>query len=261
VALISRVEPQVRRPGRVNVYLDERFWLGISVELCLSLGLRPGTEIDAADKQRIEGLKDEEKARTIALRALERRALSEGQLRRKLAEREIAEPLIDATLSHCHQLGLLDDERLAEQLISERRERGQGRRRVEQYLRQSAFEPDLIKRFLDEAFDPAREAEEAEAVLERRFAEGPLSGPQLQRARGYLLRRGFSFGAVEQALAPRRAENEETDPELLAELLRRRYRQGIRGRDQERKAIAYLTRKGYRFEAAAAAVKSASLED
>lgn len=257
VARITEIKRQKRRPDRVSVFLDGEFWTGMSEGLFLELGLRSDEEITDERKREIETLVVEDKALGWALERLTERMLSEAKLREKLAEREYGPAVIDLVCERCREYGLLDDRALAEHVIESGRERGHGRRRVEQRLRDLGIDRELARGLVEEAFDPKHEADEAAEVLERRFGEERLDPREQRRATQFLLRRGFSPGAAREAVARRAMSAVEQErsygSEHALEELRRRYR---RRAVDSGKAFGYLARRGYSPEAARRAVAS-----
>lgn len=258
---ITEIKRQKRQAERVSVFLDGEFWTGMSMDLMLELGLRSGADLTEERKREIETLVVEDKALGWALERLTERALSEAQLREKLAAREYGEEVIDLVCERCREIGLLDDRTLAEALIDSGRDRGHGRRRVERKLREIGISHELVRELAEEAFDPRLEADEAAEVLERRFGEERLDPREQQRATQFLMRRGFSPGAARAAVVRRAMSAEEQErrygAERALEDLRRRYRSREVARD---KAFGYLARRGYSPDAVRQAIAAYEAE-
>lgn len=141
---------------------------------------------------------DEESARSIALRALGRRAVSRQELDRALERREVEPQVREAVLDRLEQEGLVDDAQLAQDLAERLRERKQlGERGVAAELRRRGLDPEVLERP-----DDGDELERAiEAAADRRRRMGSLDDETAERRlAGFLQRRGFGGGAVRIAI-------------------------------------------------------------
>ncbi|ROR66550.1 regulatory protein RecX [Agrococcus jenensis] len=141
---------------------------------------------------------DEESARSIALRALGRRAASRQELDRTLERRDVEPEVRAAVLDRLEAEGLVDDAQLARDTAERLRERKHlGERGVAAELRKRGLDPDE----LDEA-DRDDELQRAiDAAAERRRRSGSLDDETAERRlTGYLQRRGFSGGTVRIAI-------------------------------------------------------------
>ena len=139
-------------------------------------------------------------ATSAALDLLARQAYTTAQVRDKLRRRGHADGAIDAAVARLTELRILDDDQVAAAFIRHRsRERGRIGLRYE--LTRRGIDPDTADRALTDV-DPSRELAAARALLERnawRFA----GARGLQRAAGFLARRGFASEVVRAALDER----------------------------------------------------------
>ncbi|MGC5078038.1 regulatory protein RecX [Agrococcus sp. DT81.2] len=157
----------------------------------------PEPELELEDAAAIERV-DEESARSIALRALGRKAASRQELDRTLERREVEPDVRAAVLDRLEAEGLVDDAQLARDTAERLRERKHlGERGVAAELRKRGLDPDE----LDDA-DRDDELQRAiDAAAERRRRMGSLDDETLERRlAGWLQRRGFSGGTVRIAI-------------------------------------------------------------
>ncbi|MGM1028653.1 MAG: regulatory protein RecX [Actinomycetota bacterium] len=164
---------------------------------------RPGPDGDddaaAATKEPI----DEDAARSIALRALGRKAASRRELDHTLERREVDPEVRALVLDRLEGEGLVDDAQLARDTAERLRERKHmGERGVAAELRKRGLDPDE----LDDA-DRDDELQRAiDAAGERRRRLGSLDDETAERRlAGWLQRRGFSGGTVRIAIERTRA--------------------------------------------------------
>jgi regulatory protein len=140
-----------------------------------------------------------------AIAALGRRALTERELRLKLAQRAAEVRHVDETLDRLREIGYLDDTRTAESHAYAKRElEGLGARRVLNELRRRGVDAGTAERTVAEAYREVDELGLIRQYLERRLGrrlEGKLEDPrEVQRLTQRLMRAGFSAGRIREAL-------------------------------------------------------------
>lgn len=160
---------------------------------------RDDGELEAAPVERI----DEESARSIALRALGRKAASRQELDRTLERRDVEPDVRAAVLDRLERDGLVDDAQLARDTAERLRERKQlGERGIAAELRKRGLDPEE----LDEAGRDDELQRAIDAAAERRRRMGSLDDETAERRLGaWLQRRGFSGGTVRIAIERTRA--------------------------------------------------------
>lgn len=246
---VTDIQVQKRRKDRVSIFLDGEFWTGMSQNCFLELGLESGQELTKERVREIEKRVVSDSALTYALNRLGYGMVSEAKLREKLKEREYGDAVCDEVIAQCRDLALVNDEYLAETLATEMREKGMGRGRAADKLREKGLPKDLADRALDEAFPDADEHQLARRSLQMKYGEEPLDRRTQQRVLGFLTRRGFSL-AIAQAVIAEQSLDEEAEaalhsPDEARELLRRKYGKDELSRDEQRKAYGYLARRGF----------------
>jgi regulatory protein len=191
---ISAIEPQKKNPQRVNIYLDGEFAFGLAS--IVAAWLKVGQVLDEA---RIAALQNEDEGEAVyqkALHFLSYRPRSSDEVRRNLTKREIAEPLVEATVERLRQAGLLNDAAFAQAWVENRaafRPRSKSALRVE--LRRKGLDDEVIGSVLDEQVDEEALARQAARKYARRLAG--LEWPDFrQKLGGFLARRGFSYATA-----------------------------------------------------------------
>jgi regulatory protein len=149
-----------------------------------------------------------------ALRMLARRALSEGEIRERLARREVPAPEIGTVLRRLRDARLVDDRALCADLVRVYREaRRYGRLKILRTLRARRFPPGLVEEAMREASSPDGEIEAALAALRKKFREGVPPGREgAAKAFRFLAGRGFLLETCRQAILAFRSDiSEEGD--------------------------------------------------
>ncbi len=93
---ITALEPQ-RRKGRLNVFVDGQFVIGVGETVAADLGLRVGREITPERLREIAGAEEVHKATEAALVLLEVRARARREIETRLAQKGYDE--------ECHRAG------------------------------------------------------------------------------------------------------------------------------------------------------------
>jgi regulatory protein len=141
---------------------------------------------------------DADAARSIALRALGRRAASRHELDRTLERRDVGAEVREAVLERLESEGLVDDAQLAADLADRLRERKHlGERGIAAELRKRGLDPAV----LDRADDDDELQRAIDAAAERRRRLGSLDDETAERRlAGWLQRRGFGGSTVRIAI-------------------------------------------------------------
>jgi regulatory protein len=200
---ITRIEKQKKRQDRVNVYADDEFLIGISLETLLRLGLRKGDELSAATLAVIEKTEEQHGARAAALRLLAVRPRSERELRDRLREKEFGDEEIRKTIDALSLSGLINDAEVARVMIRNARAlKPAGRMALARKLLGLGIAKDTVNNALDELLGGTAQhgdaLQAAEGFLRRvRPASTPDARRRLrQRLTAFLLRRGFPWEVV-----------------------------------------------------------------
>lgn len=157
-----------------------------------------------ASKETRPKLPPEERAREACFAALERRMRSRYELLVILRRKRIPEEVAEQVLDRLTEVGLIDDTEFARVFVASRqRSRPRGPRGLAAELRKRGIDPGVIDRVLEEAGeseDPVATARRAvEAKL--RALSGKPPGEMKRKAEAFLLRRGFSYDVIRDALA------------------------------------------------------------
>jgi len=189
--IITAIERQKRRP-RVNVFLDDRLALSLSLGLAAQAGLRRGDVVTAERLETLRQADERQQARESALRLLAYRPRSEAELRSRLARRGLPLSAVENAIEHLRQQGLVDDAAFARYWV-EARQRSSPRGR---YLLQREL---LAKGVAAETAGEALAAVVDEEAARRAAAKKARSLRNLdyatfrRRLGQFLLRRGFPY--------------------------------------------------------------------
>jgi regulatory protein len=200
---ITDIQVQKKHPSRRSIFLDGRFFCGVSDEVAVKFHLKRGMEID--DDELKELLCEEElsKAKNYVYRILARRMYTRKEIRDKLVERGYMNEVIQDVIATLERYGYLDDRIYAEEWIHSRiRLKPKGKTALRQELARKGIEKSIIEGALNQAFDESKEADMVLNLARQKVRSYSGDDPSTARRKlqGFLLRRGFDFETVRDAI-------------------------------------------------------------
>lgn len=222
---ITALEPQ-KRPGRLNVFVDGHFVIGVGETVAADLGLRVGREITSEKLREVAGAEEVHKATEAALVLLEVRARARREIETRLAQKGYDEEVITQVLEKLTRLNLLDDAQFAAQWVEAKTRVGGSRPVGRRRLSSELFGKGVAKEQIAEAVEKVTNDDElalARAAAGKKVRVVPTDREALQAERrklmGFLQRRGFGWETVKQVTrealpAPGEGATEETEDEF-----------------------------------------------
>jgi len=210
---ITRLEVQKRNDQRVNVYLDDTYAFGLTLDEAMKL--RKGQVLTAEEVQALRNDDDVIRAVDRAARFIAYRPRSEQEVRQNLKEKDVDAAVIDRAIERLHALGYLDDQVFAAFWVKDRNTFKPASPRGLRYeLKQKGISEAIIADVLAdiEAGDAAYRAAESQA----RKLRGKDKETFRTKLNGFLQRRGFSYGDAKTAISLLMQELEDTDPDYFA---------------------------------------------
>jgi len=190
---ITALEPQKRRPDRVNLYLDDQFAFGLS--RIVAAWLQVGQELSDEKVAALRAEETREQAQQQALLLLSYRPRSAQEVRQNLRKHEYDEAVIEKVVTRMQEAGLIDDLRFARTWVENRNTfRPRSQRALQMELRRKGLAEDVIARALEDANDEGA-ALQAARQKARRFSG--LEWQDFRRKLGeFLARRGFGYDVI-----------------------------------------------------------------
>ncbi len=195
---MTGLEPQVKHPNRYNLYIDNRFALGLAAVVALTV--KVGQELTSEQLAALEQAEQLEQAHEYALRRLESRPRSEQEIRRALAGKKFSEEIAEQVIQRLREARLLSDREFAKFWVENREGFKPRSARALQYeLRQKGVPSEEIARAVkkldqdDSAYRAARPKAERWKDLDAQEFQTKLSG--------FLARRGFDYQVTRSTVA------------------------------------------------------------
>ena len=193
---ITAIEPQARHANRFNLYIDDKFAMGISA--IVAAKLRVGQALDDATSAALAREEAYETAHEQALRYLEPRPRSSAELKQQLRKKKVADEIIEQVIARLTEAGLLDDAAFAKYWVENRETfRPRAGRALRFEMKRKGLSDETIKQATG-AIDESESAYNAGAARATRWRE--LEQREFMDKLGaFLVRRGFSYGVAKEA--------------------------------------------------------------
>ncbi len=192
---ITALEPQVSNPERVNVFVDQRFLLGVDVSVIFQMGLKVEQELEPAQLAQLQGEAALQRAVDRAYNFLSYRPRSREEVRRYLRRKETPPAIIDAALERLAHLDLVNDEAFTSFWVENREKFSpRGARSLKNELRMKGVEREVVDEMVTDEND-----EERALLAGRKKALSLIRIPNMDfatfrtRLGSFLQRRGFGY--------------------------------------------------------------------
>ncbi|NLK43784.1 MAG: hypothetical protein GX300_05265 [Tissierellia bacterium] len=197
---ISKIEPQ-KNKNRVNIYVDNKFAIGIDMEIMYKYKLEIDMDVDDDFISDILVAEEKNNAINYALKLLSYRARSEKEVYTALKRKGFEEDIIEYSINYCKDLDYLDDRKFAESYIRDKINLSKlGTERIRYELKLKGVSEDIINRELrvnkDEQFQSAMELGEKRL----RLYKNDSREAKYRKLSGFLQRRGYSYDIISKVL-------------------------------------------------------------
>lgn len=201
MSIITKIEAQKRSKDRVNIYVDEEYFMAVYAELVYTHSLKKGMEID---KESLESLLHDEmyiKAKNKALSILSKSDQSEKKLREKLLN-DYDENIVEEVIEFLKGYKLIDDNLLAEKIVHDNMNLSKfGKNKIKQNLYNKGIAASDIQDAISQ-IDPDEEYENAKYLAEKRLKrlKGEDKNKINQKIYQHLAYKGFSYDIIKRVL-------------------------------------------------------------
>lgn len=201
MAIITKIEAQKRSKDRVNIYVDEEYFMAVYAELVYTHSLKKGMEID---KESLESLLHDEmymKAKNKALSVLSKSDQSEKKLREKLLN-DYDENIVEEVIEFLKGYKLIDDNLLAEKIVHDNMNLSKfGKNKIKQNLYNKGIAASDIQDAISQ-IDPDEEYENAKYLAEKRLKrlKGEDKNKINQKIYQHLAYKGFNYDIIKRVL-------------------------------------------------------------
>lgn len=201
MAIITKIESQKKNSDRVNIYVNDEFFMAVFTELIYTFNLKKGMEID---QEKLTYMLKEEmylKAKNKALNILSKADQSEKKIREKLSS-EFEEDTIDMVIEFLQKNKFIDDDLLAQKIVNTSVNLNKcGKNKIKQNL----YNKGIAKESIEEAIsdiDKDVEFENAMYLAKKRFERIKNEDKRkiYQKISQHLAYKGFDYDIIKRVL-------------------------------------------------------------
>ena len=197
---------EVLTEDKLLLHLGDGSTLRCGVQEMLDFGLRSGMELAEEEEERLREACAYWEVRQKAAALAAGRAMSAGELRRKLREKGAPPELAEKAADRLLELGVLDEGAYAAMVARHYAAKGYGRMRLEQELRRRELPREVWAEALEELPDSR---ETLDALVRKRLGEFPADKAARKKLADSLLRRGYGWEEVRAAIERAAGEPED----------------------------------------------------
>ena len=201
------VEEIKRQKGHLyKITLSDNSSFLVDCDVCEAIPIVTGKELSKEEITDILKTSDYERAKSRALWFLDRGDRTEKSLYEKLVAAKISPEQCARAIARLKELGLIDDRRYAKNYAERCIESNISKRETYGKLMQKGVPKDIIREVLEET--QVDEVSQITALIKKKYANKLNSRENTAKVVAALMRKGFSYPAVKEAL---RAYGEELE--------------------------------------------------
>jgi len=199
---VTKIEKQKKRDNRFNIFIDEKFAIGVSDLEIIDFDIYLGKEISDKELEKIKSSSSFVKIKDKALRLLSIRSRSVIELEEKLLEKKYHQNEVKKVIDDLVKLELLNDEKFTEDWINHRLNFSLlGKRRIFLELRKKKVNTEIIDKKLSK-INQKEEFNKALELAERKILTYKDKDKYKKRQKliSFLLRKGYSWEIINLVL-------------------------------------------------------------
>lgn len=189
---ITSVETSSKRSGeRLIVYVDDELWGELDTGVAAEYRIYKGNHLSHNELKAAQEAGEHALALQRALNYLSYRARSVEEVRNRLQRYGHAEPTVTGVIERLVELGYLDDNTFARELVRQRAYKW-GPRRITLELKLKGVDSVMAACAIQKEFASRSELETALTAAHKRYNNKDKSATMARRVYGFLMRRGYS---------------------------------------------------------------------
>lgn len=185
---ITKIEVQKKNKNRVNLYIDDNFECGLSLETIVKNHLKVGQELSETELNFFKNDSEKEVALNKALGYIAKYQKSERELKKYLKDKDFSPEVVEFVAEKLKSYGFVDDKVFATNFVK-CKTKNQGKRKLSSLLKQKGVSETIIEETLEEF---ARDSDQILSVAQKYLKNKPLDLKTKQKAYRYLSSRGYN---------------------------------------------------------------------
>ena len=197
MAKITAISVQERNKKRCNLFVDDDFFAGITVETAMKFRLKVGMEVDQSDLADILYDNDKLQALEKAISYTTRSIKTKKQVLTYLYGKGYSKDVVDHCVEKLLEYKLIDDETYSKRYI-ESVSKNQGKHLIEFKLMQKGVKKEIIDNAFEDVEIPSKE--NARALALKHFKNKEKTKENVAKTYRYLISKGFTYEEANYAV-------------------------------------------------------------
>lgn len=193
---ITKLEVQKKNKDRVNLYLDDEFYCGLSLEAVVKYALKVGQELEIHKLEFLQNDSEREIAQNKAMAYISKYQKTEKELRDYLIKKGFDEEIVLKVIKKLKEYNLVDDMSYAKNYIKSKSKKS-GRRKLSFELKKRGIADDMVEENIEEY---SNDSENILPLCEKYLKNKPRDYKTKQKAYRFLASRGFIGEDIMRAL-------------------------------------------------------------
>lgn len=185
---ITSIEIQKKNKNRVNLYIDDNFECGLSLETIVKNHLKVGQELSERELDYFKNDSEKEVALNKAVGYIAKYQKSEKELKKYLRDKEYDKSVVDYVAEKLKKYGFVDDKVFATNFVKAKT-KNQGKRKIAMMLKQKGVSEEIVDDAIEEF---SCDREQIIEVAKKYLKNKPLDIKTKQKAYRYLASRGYN---------------------------------------------------------------------
>ncbi len=196
---ITAITPQIKDKRRCNIYIDGRFYCGLTIETTVKNRLKVGQTVAPSRLAEIQLESEKSTALDKAMTHLSASRKTEKQIRDFLGGKGYLSAVCDYVIEKLKEYGFLNDKEYAESYV-ESLAKKTGVRAIRAKLRGKGLSQEDVDEAI-ENLDEDTQKQAASAILQKYMRNKETDKETLQKAAKYLLGKGFDFDIIKDVIS------------------------------------------------------------
>lgn len=192
MSIITKIEVQKKDESRANIYLDDSFYSGISIEAVIKNHLKKDMEIDRDSLDEIILNDEKTVAMSKAVKYMGGALKTKKQIRDYLKKKEFAVPTIEYVIDKMVEYKYLDDEAYARSFMLTYSSK-YGKLKLKSQLRLKGVAESIIDALLDEEVEIE---DSLDRVAEKYLKNKEINEKNIIKLARFLSSRGYEFDKI-----------------------------------------------------------------
>ncbi len=188
--IVTKIEIQKNNDDRVNIYLDDRFYCGMSLEIVMKQNLKVGSDIDTAKLDNLILDDEKYKATEKAVKYISNNLKTTKQIKDYLKKKNYSEITINYVLEKLKEYEYINDENYAKSFILTYSKK-YGRLKLKSLLIQKGISELIINSLLEEV-----KSDNLELVATKYLKNKEINSNTYVKLSRFLYSRGYDFDEI-----------------------------------------------------------------